>query len=232
MSLAHQLTRTPAPPQKIHPYIHSSGHTGVRQQRQQEVNSFDLSAAIDALSHAQATTNAVHAAENSALRAQLSTLMGADSPVTATVQAIATDMTARTMGLMSTASANDVRLEAIAGSLGSLTATVDSQLDAAAAANTAAQATVTATLTATAQSSEYAPPRPSAPLISLVVVCRWMPCRDSWMMRAPLVDRARTLPTHARGLTLSFPPHLAHSGGRDAVNDRTQHGPDLRRRPG
>ena len=119
----------------------------MRQQRQQEVNSFDLSAAIDALSQAQA-------ADNSALRAQLSTLMGADSPVTATVQAIATDMTTRTMGLMSTASANNVRLEAIADSLGSLTSEVDDQLDAAAAANTAAQAAMAATLNVTAQSSE------------------------------------------------------------------------------
>ena len=64
--------------------------TGVRQQRQQEVNSFELSAAVDA-----------QAAEISALRGMVSTMMGADSPVTATVQAIATDMTARTMGLMS-----------------------------------------------------------------------------------------------------------------------------------
>ena len=84
----------------------------------------------------------------------VSTLMGADSPVTATVQAIATDMTARTMGLMSTASANNVRLEAIADSLGSLTSEVDDQLDAAAAANTAAQAAMAATLNVTAQSSE------------------------------------------------------------------------------
>ena len=172
----------------------------MRQQRQQEVNSFDLSAAIDALSHAQAADNAVmnavHAADNSALRAQLSTLMGADSPVTATVQAIAADMTARTMGLMSTASANNVRLEAIADSLGSLTSEVDGQLDAAAAANTAAQAAMAATLDTTAQSSEDDPPlslnfRSALRLFLVVGGC--LSRLNSWV-RAPIVDRARNLP--------------------------------------
>ena len=148
--------------------------TGLRQQRQQEVNSFDLSAAIDAPSHAQATANAVHAAENSALRLQL----------TVQAQAIATDMTARTMGLMSTASANNVRLETIADSLGSLTSEVDGQLDAAAAANTAAQAAMTATLSTTAQSSEdEAPPDlpTSLPLTPRIFHPRIPVDRDSHM---------------------------------------------------
>jgi len=140
---------------------------GVRQQRQQEVNSFELSAAVDA-----------QAAEISALRGMVSTMMGADSPVTATVQAIATDMTARTMGLMSTATSNDERLGAVAGSLASLTSEVDAQLDAAAASTAAAQAAMTATLTATTQSSEDEAPhrsrfRLSCHLSSLTM--QWMP---------------------------------------------------------
>merc|ERR1719183_1361644 len=73
---------------------------GLRQQRQQEINSFDLSTAVD-----------VQANEISALRGMVSTLMGANSPVTATVQAIATDMTQRTMNLMSATTASDARLD-------------------------------------------------------------------------------------------------------------------------
>ena len=115
----------------------------MRQQRQQSVNSFDLSTAVEA-----------QANEISALRGMVSTLMGADSPVTATVQAIATDMTQRTMNLMSAATANDERLDGVTGSLDSLTSSVGGQLAAAAATNAAAQAEMAATLTATAQSSE------------------------------------------------------------------------------
>lgn len=115
----------------------------MRQQRQQSVNSFDLSTAVEA-----------QANEISALRGMVSTLMGADSPVTATVQAIATDMTQRTMNLMSAATANDQRLDGVTGSLDSLTSSVGGQLAAAAATNAAAQAEMAATLTATAQSSE------------------------------------------------------------------------------
>ena len=111
----------------------------------------------------------------------VSTLMGADSPVIATVQAIATDMTARTMGLMSTASGNDVRLEAIAASLGSLTSEVDDQLDAAAAANTAAQATMASTLNATAQSSEVdSPPTPD---LRSAFSCHRLPQTGGFMSR-------------------------------------------------
>ena len=125
----------------------------MRQQRQQSVNSFDLSTAVDA-----------RANEISELRGLVNTLMGADSPVTATVQAIATDMTQRTMNLMSAATSNDERLDAVTGSLGSLTSEVGSQLNAAAAANAAAQAAMAATLSATGQSSEDDPS--ALPLLS------------------------------------------------------------------
>ena len=71
----------------------------------------------------------------------MSAMMGReDSAITATVQAIASDMTARTMGLMSSATANTVMLDAVTNNLNGLTASVGNQLAAAAATQNAAAA--------------------------------------------------------------------------------------------
>ena len=63
-----------------------------------------------------------------------------DAAVTATVQAVAMDMTARTMGLMSSATANTAMLDAVTNNLNGLTASVSDQLAAAAATQNAAAA--------------------------------------------------------------------------------------------
>jgi len=82
----------------------------------------------------------------------MSTMMGPNSPITATVNAVNADMTSRTMGLMSAATANEAQLSTVTDSLNSLTASVDVQLAAAQASQNAAQAAMTATLTTSANS--------------------------------------------------------------------------------
>lgn len=131
--------------------------TGVNQVRRQEVNSFDVSLAVSTLSTAQAS-------DMSAIREMISTMMGPNSPVTATVTAVAADMTARTMGLMSSATANMGQVQAVTDSLNELTASVDDQFTAAAAAQNAAQNAMTATLTTAANSSEQPVPPSSTPV--------------------------------------------------------------------
>ena len=140
--------------------------------RQQAVNSFELSFAVDA----QADVIIAQAADISALREMVSTMMGPASPITAAVQVIAADMTDRTMGLMSTASENAANLATVTSNLNGLTNSVDEQLAAAMAAQNdartemtaaaaAAQVEMAATLSTTAASSE---PRASLPLKLLV----------------------------------------------------------------
>ena len=118
----------------------------MRQVRQQEVNSFELSAAVNA----QAAVITAQAADISALREVISTMMGPSSPVTVAVQAVAADMTARTMGLMSTASENAANLATVSGNLDGLTNSVAGQLSSAMAAQNAARTEMTAAA-ATAQ---------------------------------------------------------------------------------
>jgi len=125
--------------------IEARSLNGVNQVRRQEVNSFDVSLAVSTLSTAQAS-------DMSAIREMISTMMGPNSPVTATVTAVAADMTARTMGLMSSATANMGQVQAVTDSLNELTASVDDQFTAAAAAQNAAQNAMTATLTTAANS--------------------------------------------------------------------------------
>ena len=100
----------------------------------------------------------------------ISTTMGReDSAITATVQAIAMDMTARTMGLMSSATANAANLATVTDNLNGLTESVGGQLSAAASAQASAraemtaaaataQAEMTATLAAAANTSEQPVP--------------------------------------------------------------------------
>jgi len=87
----------------------------------------------------------------SAIREMMNAMMGReDSAITATVQAVASDMTARTMGLMSSATANTANLVYVTDSLNGLTASVGGQLSAAASAQASARAEMTAAA-ATAQ---------------------------------------------------------------------------------
>lgn len=159
MHMKHVLTGTLSP-RLVIPHLCCFTDAGVNQVRRQEVNSFDVSQAVSTLSTAQA-------ADMSAIREMMSTMMGPQSPITATVNAVAADMTSRTMGLMSAATANEAQLRTVTDNLNGLTASVDVQLAAAQESQNAAQAAMTVTLTTSANSSEQPVPRPSP------VMYRW-----------------------------------------------------------
>ena len=152
MHMKHVLTGTLSPRLGI-PHLCCFTDAGVNQVRRQEVNSFDVSQAVSTLSTAQA-------ADMSAIREMMSTMMGPQSPITATVNAVAADMTSRTMGLMSAATANEAQLRTVTDNLNGLTASVDVQLAAAQESQNAAQAAMTVTLTTSANSSEQPVPPP------------------------------------------------------------------------
>ena len=142
------LTPPPKPKKSTHARIVArfyALYAGLRQVRQQEINSFEVSQLVES-----------QAGEISTLREMMSTMMGPQSPITAAVQVIAADMTDRTMGLMSTASENAVNLATVTSNLNGLTSSVDVQLAAATTAAQAAAASQAATLAATVNSMELA----------------------------------------------------------------------------
>jgi len=129
--------------------INMETREGVTVTRRQQISVFDLSNAVTELR-----------AENSNLRVQMTALGGDNSPLALGVQAIANDMQARTIDLVTTAATNTNRLNsletAVSATVATMTTTMDSRINAVlgSLASTATELTASSASTATALRAE------------------------------------------------------------------------------